>query len=384
MNPITWSPADAALRGALVATLLLLGAALVRERRSHVAAQVGSMLVLGLGVQTFATVPVVEHGWPSLWQAPLVGVSVGNSLLFWLFARALFEDGFQVKRRHVVGWLVVVTIGAGFCLALAWSGPQSAVTTAFRVVLRWTPAVFAFLVIRAAVSEWRGDLVEPRRRLRGFIVVAGAAYAASMVVVRLTAVGGLLSANAAVFDTAAMLFIMLVIGVVLLRASGGGMLFTTPVQVARPATTVAARVDRPEVAGAGAVANLTEPQPQSPPDPAQTQLAEVLDRLMQHELVYRVDDLTVGLLALKLGVPEYRLRRCINQRLGHSNFNAYINAWRLEHARRALADPAQRETGVLEIAMDAGFASIGPFNRAFKAASGITPTEFRRMALADS
>jgi AraC-like DNA-binding protein len=39
---------------------------------------------------------------------------------------------------------------------------------------------------------------------------------------------------------------------------------------------------------------------------------------------------------------------------------------------------------VLTIALDAGFQSIGPFNRAFKAATGVTPTEFRRQALADS
>jgi len=39
---------------------------------------------------------------------------------------------------------------------------------------------------------------------------------------------------------------------------------------------------------------------------------------------------------------------------------------------------------VLTIAMDAGFQSIGPFNRAFKAEIGLTPTEFRRDALARS
>jgi AraC-like DNA-binding protein len=37
---------------------------------------------------------------------------------------------------------------------------------------------------------------------------------------------------------------------------------------------------------------------------------------------------------------------------------------------------------VLTIAMDAGFPSIGPFNRAFKTDTGMTPSEFRREALA--
>jgi AraC-like DNA-binding protein len=34
---------------------------------------------------------------------------------------------------------------------------------------------------------------------------------------------------------------------------------------------------------------------------------------------------------------------------------------------------------VLTIALDAGFSSLGPFNRAFKADTGLTPTEYRRL-----
>jgi AraC-like DNA-binding protein len=33
---------------------------------------------------------------------------------------------------------------------------------------------------------------------------------------------------------------------------------------------------------------------------------------------------------------------------------------------------------ILTIALDAGFGSIGPFNRAFKAHTGLTPSEYRR------
>ena len=45
----------------------------------------------------------------------------------------------------------------------------------------------------------------------------------------------------------------------------------------------------------------------------------------------------------------------------------------------ALADPSQAEVPVITIAMDAGFQSLGPFNRAFKATTGVTPTEYRRL-----
>ena len=98
--------------------------------------------------------------------------------------------------------------------------------------------------------------------------------------------------------------------------------------------------------------------------------------------LYRRDGLTIGELAHGLGVPEYRLRRIINGGLGHRNFAAYLNSHRLAEAKAALADPGQAEVPVLTIALDAGFGSLGPFNRAFKAETGLTPTAFRRAALA--
>ena len=105
---------------------------------------------------------------------------------------------------------------------------------------------------------------------------------------------------------------------------------------------------------------------------------------MTDDRAYRSEDLSLASLDSRLAVPEYRLRRLINQRLGHRNFTAYVNGWRLAEAQIALADPAQRDLQVLSIALEAGFQSIGPFNRAFKAATGRTPTEFRREKLADS
>jgi AraC-like DNA-binding protein len=73
------------------------------------------------------------------------------------------------------------------------------------------------------------------------------------------------------------------------------------------------------------------------------------------------------------------LRRLINQRLGYRNFNAFLNNHRIEEAKAALADPAQAAVPVITIAMDAGFQSLGPFNRAFKAMTGVTPSEYRKL-----
>ena len=106
-----------------------------------------------------------------------------------------------------------------------------------------------------------------------------------------------------------------------------------------------------------------------------------LRKLIDHGKVYREPDLSIASLSQKLDIPEYRLRRLINRQLGHRNFSAFVNGYRLAEAEAALSDPAQADVPILTIALDAGFGSIGPFNRAFKAQTGVTPTEYRRTRL---
>jgi AraC-like DNA-binding protein len=110
-------------------------------------------------------------------------------------------------------------------------------------------------------------------------------------------------------------------------------------------------------------------------------LLAALRKLIDHGKVYREPDLSIASLSQKLDMPEYRLRHLINHQLGHRNFSAFVNGYRLAEAEAALSDPAQADVPVLTIALDAGFGSIGPFNRAFKAQTGVTPTEYRRMRL---
>jgi AraC-like DNA-binding protein len=102
---------------------------------------------------------------------------------------------------------------------------------------------------------------------------------------------------------------------------------------------------------------------------------------MEGHKVWRDEGLTIAKLAAQLGEQEYRLRRTINGQLGHRNFSAFLNGYRIAEVKSALADPAQRGVPIITIALDAGFGSLGPFNRAFREAEGMTPSEFRARAL---
>lgn len=162
----------------------------------------------------------------------------------------------------------------------------------------------------------------------------------------------------------------------MLAMLGGFGLFSAQVTAApRDATAVIASPD----AEGKAEARIPDGDTRTSVAPA---LLRRLSDLMTVERVYRQEGLSIGRLAAMLDLPEHRLREAINEALGYRNFNAFLNSYRIDDAKAALSDPSQREVPVLTIAMDAGFQSIGPFNRAFKAATGMTPTELRRDALA--
>ena len=61
-----------------------------------------------------------------------------------------------------------------------------------------------------------------------------------------------------------------------------------------------------------------------------------LTRLMSEERLYADHHLRIGSVAARLKVPEYQLRRAINQRLGYRNFNQFINQYRIDEAARRL------------------------------------------------
>jgi len=98
---------------------------------------------------------------------------------------------------------------------------------------------------------------------------------------------------------------------------------------------------------------------------------------MTEQHAYRREGLTLAALAETLNMGEAALRGLINQELGYRNFNDFLHHYRLQ-------DAAVRLTGqdlpILSIALECGYGSIGPFNRAFRQRFGMTPTEYRAAA----
>ena len=365
----TFALLDAALRGTLLAMLLLLSANLLRERPALLLARAGAVLCVGLAIQVISSTPLFEEALPRLWQAPWVGISVGNAVLFWIFVQALFDDDFVLRRLHGIAWLTVAAASGLNCAVVAGSG--SIFAPLLFAVQRGVPVLFALLAALAAYQSWNVDLLEKRRRLRAFILVTGIVYTLLLLLARLTARQGRLSAPTATADVLILLGIISYVTFKMLRL-GNLELFPLP------------KVAIAHVAGVVAANRTVSSDRPVEHDPADEQQLAILQNLMKQERMYSQEDVSLASLAARMQMPEYRLRRLINQRLGFRNFNAYINEFRLAEARAALSNRAQRDLPVLTIALSSGFQSIGPFNRAFKEATGLTPTEFRKENMADS
>ena len=127
----------------------------------------------------------------------------------------------------------------------------------------------------------------------------------------------------------------------------------------------------------GAAAHVTnDPVAANDPGAADQKLVDALMRLMGDERFTVTTTSQSERWRPNSRVPEYKLRRLINQRLGYRNFNVFLNNYRIAEAKAASPIPPGR--GARDYDRDGrGIQSLGPFNRAFKAITGVTPTEYR-------
>ena len=107
------------------------------------------------------------------------------------------------------------------------------------------------------------------------------------------------------------------------------------------------------------------------------QILSKLEAAMQGG-IYVQNGLTIGKLANVLELPEYKIRQVINQALGFNNFSQYLNSYRIPTVCKKLEQTQYNDTPILTLALEAGYNSIAPFNRAFKEHTNMTPTQYKQ------
>jgi AraC-like DNA-binding protein len=343
------STLEAALRGAAIAILLLTVGLHARDLLTFRLSRYSALLQLCAAAFIVESAP----GFDSLdlrWRVPIHVVSSSAPAMFWVVTAALFNDEFHVRWYHAL---------AGLGLAvLAWremfGWPLTLVAAYDALAL-----LFVLFAIWHALAGRATDLVEWRRRLRVEYAVCVALYITVIIVSQWLWPGSLDRAPFSLINASVLV----------------GLFFLFSLRLNKDRWALRS----PTIGPARSLADA--PRPIGPVAGPEAALLDALRKLMVDGKAYREDTLSIASLSQNLGVQEYRLRRLINGQLGHRNFSAYVNGYRLAEAMAALADPGQAEVPILTIALDAGFGSIGPFNRAFKAHTGLTPTEYRRAHL---
>jgi AraC-like DNA-binding protein len=345
------------LRGAVVGLFLVVCAVLLlRHTAVHRAASLGAAMGVAGAAYAISTAPFFPT-WSFGWSSPFVALGMSSPVILWLWARMIFDEHFTLRPLHAAIWALMA--GLGVVAFNGWTSWPDVAATCGRL-LAAASIGFALLAAAQTAKGWRKAITTARGRLLVALLIG----ISSQIV--LSASAGL----AGIPNRSISLTVACGLGAFAL-ISIWMMLFDPP-------------ESQPAVAGAGArngdagraSGSFVRTGP-SAPDRASLHR---LEHLMTAERAYQQEGLTIGLLAVRLGMPEYRLRTLINDGLGHKNFNAFLNRYRLDEAKAALADIGQAEVPVLTIALDAGFQSLAPFNRAFKADTGLTPTEFRRSA----
>lgn len=346
VGPMTW----AVVGLALASVLALLGRRPASDAELLFAVFCGSlamaMLRPGLGDVPVAVAALVTVGAAFTCNA------------YWLVARALFRGDGAVGRVHLgvaagIAVLVVAYRGVGALGAAPWAEAIGALLT----LASSTVMVLGFV---EALRGFGPSLTVAERRLRlGFMAVCGAGMLVATVGQALPA---------AVLDASAK-------RVMVLLAASAVVVFTHVALRQRRRVPISSTVLRGAVE---AVAEATEDAP-SLAKPAPSDEDRALGAAILHALetraLYRDPELKVADLAAAVGSVEHKVSRAITQGLGERNFNQLVNRHRIAHACRMLA--AGEGRSVLEVSLESGFGSLGPFNRAFKAATGQTPTAWR-------
>lgn len=340
-----------------ISQLLFMGLSYLIHYRKQLLGQLVALYSFCLMSYIILVMPVVQEA-----SLPLLmlfrSLAISAPFLLWLISRLLFSNKTTVP---LWAWATLA-----FYITLRLSG--SVMTSTGRelsdiqfVVLVYLPQsimlAFATHAIYTAIRHFKDDLIEPRRRLRvPFVLAMG-------LIVAVIVSSGFLH----FLPNTVRIVYFVVIFVCVLYFN---------------IATFRLHKDSPQLAVVSSlVVTGNVRQLETRADKA---LFERLQLAMEKNQLYAKTGLTIRELAGSLPIQEYLLRRFINKKLHYSNFNQFLNEYRIKKATKRLLDPVGQEDQISTIALDVGYASLSSFNKSFKELHGVTPTVFRsRMTLTD-
>ncbi|XOV79455.1 MAG: helix-turn-helix domain-containing protein [Aestuariibacter sp.] len=107
-------------------------------------------------------------------------------------------------------------------------------------------------------------------------------------------------------------------------------------------------------------------------------VARNINAFLVEQRGYLQPNIKMSDLARTLNTPEYKIRSVMRHQMHCKNFNEYLNKLRIQHALQLLNNSECQHWPVLVVGLESGFGSVGPFTRAFKIETGMTPGQYRQ------
>lgn len=127
--------------------------------------------------------------------------------------------------------------------------------------------------------------------------------------------------------------------------------------------------------------NLNKKDPLNDLENMEILVLKLTDKI-KDDYIFLNPELTIQELADQVKIPRNHVTKVINEGLDR-NFFTFINEFRVDEAKKRLADSSYFQETVLSIGLDSGFNSKSSFNALFKQYTGLTPSEYRKEKMTD-
>lgn len=303
-------------------------------------------------------------------NAPIVfdffnGIFIFTPVAFMLGVQSIFDDEFELGKLEW-GFISALLLHFGFTLVWRIVGYELS-DLAFQVSHDVVFVLTGLCVLRTywrTINAWSNDFLEFRRKLRMFCVVLLGPAMCVGIIFHHVGNAGAGGAGDEIFMQYADLFVsssIILGGMYLLMMFGD-------IRLSLPPMEMIDSKDKPK----------TERSVSHAEHDYQREV-DALHAVMELEKPYLECNLNVAKLAKYTRIPTYKLRITINQVLGYKNFNAYLNVYRIDAAKAMLSDTSHDQT-ITNISMECGYSTQSTFNKAFRQAMNLTPSEFRELA----
>ncbi len=271
-------------------------------------------------------------------------IDVGLLVSIWLFVLSLFKKDFKVNTLHISFGTFVVAIM--LAERLVQFGHLDALPIWWAYMVNVSAFLIIFHMMYVSLTGHTDDLIEARRQTRIKMMILVAVSATIMIVLGSV----LLPEFQPTINAISLWPVLFALSFWILKIKGTVFAFDVITKV----DELSARDQK---------------------------LHDQLKQAMDVEQAYLQSNITISSLAQSLGVGAPRLREHINQHLGFDNFSGFINDYRIRDIKAALGNSENEHIPILTLALNHGFNSLPPFNRAFKKIVGQTPTVYRKSVL---